>query len=200
MSQQMHPGGLASLIVKGRDRTGIVATVSAVLSAHRANIVSLDQYSDDPTGGAFFQRTVFTLDGVSEALPRLQADLDAALADGFELTVSLRDLSVPKRVGILASKSDHCLVDLLWRHRRGELPISVSMVISNHSDTASEVRSFGVPFFHVPSAGPDKSAAEAEHLRLLQGNVDFIVLARYMQILSGDFITRMNVPIINIHH
>jgi formyltetrahydrofolate deformylase len=74
------------------------------------------------------------------------------------------------------------------------------MVISNHSDTAGEVRSFGVPFFHVPSAGPDKSAAEAEHLRLLQGNVDFIVLARYMQILSGNFITRINVPIINIHH
>ncbi len=107
---------------------------------------------------------------------------------------------MPQRVAIFASRDDHCLLDLLWRHRRGELPISVSMVISNHSDSAGEVRSFGVPFFHVPSACPDKSAAEAEHLRLLQGNVDFIVLARYMQILSGDFITRINVPIINIHH
>ena len=87
MSQLTHPGGLASLIVAGKDRTGIVATVSAVLSAHRANIVSLDQYSEDASGGAFFQRTVFTLDGVSEALPRLQSDLEAALADGFELTV-----------------------------------------------------------------------------------------------------------------
>src|SRR6476620_1962325 len=102
MSQLTHPSGLASLIVKGKDRTGIVATVSAVLSAHRANIVSLDQYSDDPSGGAFFQRTVCTVDGVSEALPRLQADLDAALADGFELSVTLRDLSVPQRVAILA--------------------------------------------------------------------------------------------------
>jgi len=74
------------------------------------------------------------------------------------------------------------------------------MVISNHPDTAAEVRSFGVPFFHVPSMGPDKSAAEAGHLRLLQGNVDFVVLARYMQILSGEFIAKLGVPIINIHH
>ena len=200
MSQLTHPGGLASLIVQGKDRTGIVATVSAVLSAHRANIVSLDQYSDDPSGGAFFQRTVFTLDGVREALPRLQADLEAALADEFELTVTLRDLSVPKRVGILASKSDHCLVDLLWRHRRGELHVDVAMVISNHPDMAEEVRGFGIPYFFVPSAGPDKSAAEAEILRLLKGNVDFVVLARYMQILSGGLIAELGVPIINIHH
>ena len=74
------------------------------------------------------------------------------------------------------------------------------MVISNHPDTAEEVRSFGIPFFHVPSMGADKSAAEAEHLRLLKDNVDFVVLARYMQILSGDFIERVGVPIINIHH
>ena len=200
MSQQTHPGGLVSLIVQGKDRTGIVATVSAVLSSHRANIVSLDQYSDDPSGGAFFQRTVFTLDGVQEVLPRLQADLDAALADGFELTVTLRDMSVPKRVGILASKSEHCLVDLLWRHRRGELDVDVAMVISNHPDMAEEVRGFGIPYFFVPSAGPDKTAAEAEILRLLEGNVDFVVLARYMQILSGGLISQLGVPIINIHH
>ena len=190
----------ASLIVQGKDRPGIVAAVTAVLAGFGANIVSLDQYSDDPQGGAFFQRTVFGLEHLPALLPEVEKKLAETLAAGFELEFRLRDLSVPQRVAIFASRDDHCLLDLLWRHRRGELPISVSMVISNHSDTASEVRSFGVPFFHVPSAGPDKSAAEAEHLRLLQGNVDFIVLARYMQILSGDFITRMNVPIINIHH
>ena len=190
----------ASLIVQGKDRPGIVAAVTAVLAGFGANIVSLDQYSDDPQGGAFFQRTVFGLEHLPALLPEVEKQLAETLAAGFELEFRLRDLSVPQRVAIFASRDDHCLLDLLWRHRRGELPISVSMVISNHSDTAGEVRSFGVPFFHVPSAGPDKSAAEAEHLRLLQGNVDFIVLARYMQILSGDFITRMNVPIINIHH
>ncbi|AEV82984.1 formyltetrahydrofolate deformylase [Actinoplanes sp. SE50] len=190
----------AVLIVHGRDRTGIVAAISAVLGKHDANIVSLDQYSDNPHGGAFFQRTVFALDHLKARLPQVEADLQAKLAEGFDLEYTLRDLSVPKRVAIFASKDDHCLLDLLWRHRRGELPITVSMVISNHADTANEVRFFGVPFFHVPSAGPDKSAAEAQHLQLLQGNVDFIVLARYMQILSGTFIERVGVPIINIHH
>jgi formyltetrahydrofolate deformylase len=195
-----HGTRSASLIVHGKDRTGIVAAVGAVLSGHGANIVSLDQYSDNPHGGAFFQRTVFSLPDLTAALPHIRADFEKLAAKGFELEFELRDLSVPKRVAVFASKADHCLLDLLWRQRRGDLPIAVSMVISNHPDTAEEVRGFGVPFFHVPSAGPDKSAAEAEHLRLLRGNVDFVVLARYMQILSGKFIAEVGVPIINIHH
>jgi formyltetrahydrofolate deformylase len=193
----------AVLVVHGADRTGIVATITAVLSRHDANIVSLDQHSDNPQGGnrTLFQRTVFSLPNLRAALPQIDKDLRQELLAGFDLSYTLRELSVPKRVAIFASREDHCLLDLLWRHRRGELPIDVSMVISNHTDTADEVRSFGIPFFHVPSpAGPDKSAAETEHLRLLAGNVDFIVLARYMQILSGDFIERAGVPIINIHH
>ncbi|MER5508799.1 formyltetrahydrofolate deformylase [Streptomyces sp. NPDC002766] len=192
--------GHASLVVRGKDRPGIVAAVGSVLGERGANIVSLDQYSDDPLGGAFFQRTVFGLDNLRAVLPAVEEDLRKRLAGGFELEFTLRDLAVPKRVAIFASKSDHCLLDLLWRHRRGQLPVTVAMVISNHPDTAEEVRNFGIPFFHVPSAGPDKSAAEAEHVRLLEGNVDFVVLARYMQILSAEFIERVGVPIINIHH
>ncbi|MGW7427123.1 formyltetrahydrofolate deformylase [Streptomyces sp. NPDC054813] len=194
------PAQQASLIVQGADATGIVAAVTSVLSDHGANIVSLDQYSDNPQGGAFFQRTVFGLESLRAALPALRDDLDRRLVDAFGLTYTLRDMSVPKRVAIFASKSDHCLLDLLWRHRQGQLPVAVSMVISNHPDVAEEVRSFGIPFFHVPCQGADKSAAEAEHLRLLKGNIDFVVLARYMQILSGDFIEQVGVPIINIHH
>ncbi|MFK4106176.1 formyltetrahydrofolate deformylase [Streptomyces sp. NPDC019531] len=194
------PAQQASLIVQGADATGIVAAVASVLSDHGANIVSLDQYSDNPQGGAFFQRTVFGLDALRAALPALRADLDRRLVEGLGLSYTLRDLSAPKRVAIFASKSDHCLLDLLWRHRQGQLPVTVAMVISNHPDVAEEVRSFGIPFFHVPCQGADKSAAEAEHLRLLKGNVDFVVLARYMQILSGDFIRDVDVPIINIHH
>ncbi|MER6207336.1 formyltetrahydrofolate deformylase [Streptomyces sp. NPDC001642] len=193
-------GHQASLIVQGADATGIVAAVTSVLGRHGANIVSLDQYSDNPQGGAFFQRTVFGLDSLRAELPGLRADFDKELVKPYGLSYTLRDLSVPKRVAIFASKSDHCLLDLLWRHRQGQLPVSIAMVISNHPDTAEEVRSFGIPFFHVPSMGVDKSAAEAEHLRLLKDNVDFVVLARYMQILSGDFIERVGVPIINIHH
>ncbi|MFF2517213.1 formyltetrahydrofolate deformylase [Streptomyces sp. NPDC058086] len=140
------------------------------------------------------------MDNLKAALPAIESELKVRLAEEFELRFTLRDMPVPKRVAVFASKSDHCLLDLLWRQRQGQLPIRVSMVISNHPDTAEEVRCFGIPFFHVPSTGPDKSAAEAEHLRLLRGNVDFIVLARYMQILLGDFIARVGVPIINIHH
>jgi formyltetrahydrofolate deformylase len=191
----------AVLVVHGKDRTGIVAAITAVLSKHDANIVSLDQHSDDRQGGDFFQRTVFSRPNLKAALPQIDEELQKELVTGFELGYTLRELSVPQRVAIFASREDHCLLDLLWRNRRGELSINVAMVISNHTDTADEVRSFGIPFFHVPSpAGPDKSAAEAEHLRLLSGNVDFIVLARYMQILSGEFVARVGVPIINIHH
>lgn len=189
----------ASLIVTGRDQPGIVAAVTSVLARHGANIVALDQHSD-PGDGAFFQRTVFGLGDLKAAMPQLDTDLAGVLADGFDLRFQLRDRSIPKRMAIFASRSDHCLLDLLWRHRRGQLPVTVPMVISNHPDTAEEVRRFGVPFFHVPCAGPDKSGAEAEQLRLLTGNVDFVVLARYMQILSPAFIGRLGVPIINIHH
>ncbi len=209
------PENHASLIVQGKDRTGIVAAVTSTLTSFGANIVSLDQYTDDPQGGDFFQRTVFSLAGLKAVLPEIEKELRKQLEKEFELEFRLRDMSVPKRVAIFASRSDHCLLGLLWRHRRGELPVAVSMVISNHPDAATEVRNFGVPFVHVPSAGEDtiqaggsggssprggRAAAEAEHLRLLQGNVDFIVLARYMQILSGDFIAKIGVPIINIHH
>jgi len=192
----------AVLVVHGEDRTGIVAAITAVLSSHDANIVSLDQHSESRPEGdrTLFQRTVFSRPNLKGALPQIDKELQQELA-GFDLAYTLRELSAPQRVAIFASREDHCLLDLLWRHRRGELPITVSMVISNHTDTADEVRSFGIPFFHVPSpAGPDKSVAEAEHLRLLTGNVDFIVLARYMQILSGHFVEQVGVPIINIHH
>lgn len=141
----------ASLIVQGEDRTGIVSAVSAVLSGHGANIVSLDQYSDDPQGGAFYQRTVFSLDDLKAVLPTIERDLETELGKGFNLGFTLRDMSVPKRVAIFASKEDHCLLDLLWRHRRGQLPVTISMVVSNHTDTAEEVRAFGIPFVHVPT-------------------------------------------------
>ena len=167
----------ASLVVHGDDRRGIVAAVAAVLTKHQANIVSLDQYSDDPEGGAFFQRTVIHVPDLQAVLPALEEDLAETAGTGLGLEWRLRDLSVPLRVAILASKSDHCLLDLLWRQRRGELPITVPMVISNHTDVAEDVRFFGIPFFHVPSApGKDKSESESQIAKLLAENVDVVVL------------------------
>jgi formyltetrahydrofolate deformylase len=189
----------ACLIIQGPDQPGIVAAVSALITRNQGNIVSLDQYSDDPTGGAFFQRVVFHRKDLPAAMPEIEADLDDTIAP-LGLQWRLTDQSIPKRMAILVSTSDHCLLELLWRHRRGELPVTIPMVISNHTNTAEDVRSFGIPFFHVPSQGPDKSAAEAEIVKLLTGNVDFVVLARYMQILSDTFLERVGVPVINIHH
>jgi formyltetrahydrofolate deformylase len=191
----------ACLIVHGSDKPGIVAAVSALIARNEGNIVSFDQYSDNPEGGAYFQRVVFHRPDFAAAKPAIETDLARTLGDGFDLEWSLTDQSVPKRMAILASKQDHCLLDLLWRHRRGDLPVAIPMVVSNHTTSAEDVRSFGVPFFHVPSvAGPDKTASEARILELLVGNVDFVVLARYMQILSPQFLERLGVPVINIHH
>lgn len=189
----------ACLIVHGPDQPGIVAAVTALITRNKGNIIALDQYSDDANGGDFFQRVVFHRPDLTAAMRDIEADLAQTVGPlGLEWT--LTDQSIPKRMAILASTSDHCLLELLWRHRRGELPVTIPMVISNHTNTAEDVRSFGVPFFHVPSQGTDKSAAEAEIVKLLAGNVDFIVLARYMQILSPDFLAGVGVPVINIHH
>jgi formyltetrahydrofolate deformylase len=110
------------------------------------------------------------------------------------------DPGVPKRAAIMVSRYDHCLLDLLWRARRGELDLDVDLVISNHADLAGDVRSFGVPFVHVPVTRETKAEAERRQIELLAGNVDLVVLARYMQILSADFLDAIGAPVINIHH
>ncbi|OYN93564.1 formyltetrahydrofolate deformylase [Enemella evansiae] len=194
------PPDHASLIVHGPDRPGIVAAVTSELTGLGANIVSLAQHTDDPEGGNFFQRVVFELPGLTARMPELRDTMEKTVGTGLGLQWRVRDLSVPLRVGILASKSDHCLLDLLWRQRRGELPILVPMVISNHQDVAEDVRFLGIPFFHVPSAGEDREGPEREMLKLLVGNVDFVVLARYMRVLSPTFLEEVGVPVINIHH
>ncbi len=189
----------ACLTVHGPDQPGLVAAVTQLITRNSGNIVSLDQYSCDPEGGDFFQRVVFHRADLQAAIPDIEADLAKTLAS-YGMNWRLADQSKPKRMAVLASTSDHCLLDLLWRHRRGELPVNIPMVISNHTNVAADVRSFGIPFFHVHSQGADKSAAEARILELLKGNVDFIVLARYMQIISEDFLDKIGVPVINIHH
>ncbi len=194
-----HLTNVGRLLVEGADRAGIVATVSSALARHGANILSLNQYSSGPDGGHFFQRTVFELADFATARWPLEAELATEIQDRLGMSWHLYSAARPKRVAILASKSDHCLLDLLWRHRRGELPMDVAMVISNHPDLADDVRQFGVPYLHIP-VGRDKGPAEQEQLRALQGNVDVVILARYMQILSGEFINAVGVPIINIHH
>ncbi|MGN8026759.1 formyltetrahydrofolate deformylase [Microbacterium sp. 22242] len=191
----------ARLLIACDDQPGIVAAVAGVLAAHEANIISLDQHSTDAAGGRFFQRTVIHRDGLAADRPALEADL-AAIAERFGMEWSLHDAAKRKRVAIFVSKYDHCLMELLWRTQRGQLDIDITMVVSNHPDLAEAARGFGVPFVHIPSgSGPDaKAEMERRQLELLQGNVDLVVLARYMQILTDEFIRDLGAPVINIHH
>jgi formyltetrahydrofolate deformylase len=190
---------LGRLIVQGADRPGIVASVSRVLTEHGANIVALAQSSSDPSGGRFFQRTVFHLPDLSTKLDVLRDALSARLGE-LGLDFRLVEAARRKRVAIFVSKADHCLLDLLWRQRRGELAMTVPIVVSNHTDLEGDVRQFGVPFFHVPVTRDERAGAEREQLKLLAGAVDLVILARYMQILSRAFLDELAVPVINIHH
>ena len=188
------------LLLRCADRPGLVAAVSSFLAKAGANIVSLDQHATEQTGGTFMQRTIFHLPGLTAARDGLESEFADDVASRFEMDFRLTEAAKPKRVAILASKEDHCLLDLLWRNRRGELDMSVSMVISNHPDLAEQVRPFGVPFIHVPATKDNRADAEARQLDLLRGNVDLVVLARYMQILTQDFLAAVDCPLINIHH
>ena len=190
---------LTRLLVSCRDRPGIVAEVSGFLRDQGANIVENSQYSTDPAAGLFLQRTVFEWGG-GDAAAKLGPAFASQVADPLEMEWRLEDAQRRKRTAIFVSRHDHCLLDLLWRARRGELPIEVGLVVSNHPDVAADVAAFGIPFEHVPVTPQTKPQAEARQLALLGGGYDLVVLARYMQILSGEFLAAAGVPIINIHH
>jgi formyltetrahydrofolate deformylase len=187
----------ARLLISCPDRHGIVAAVSGFLAARGANIVSSDQHSTDPEGGAFFMRMAFTIDALGKDFVAAFAE---EVADRFSMDWRVDDAARPKRVAVLVSREDHCLLDLLWRWRRRELHCDIGLVISNHLDSASDVATFGVRYEHVPVVKGEKPAAEATMLELLSGQFDLVVLARYMQILSGDFLRGVGCPVINIHH
>jgi formyltetrahydrofolate deformylase len=188
------------LLIQCPDRPGIVSAISTFLTKAAANIVTLDQHATEEEGGMFFQRTEFRLPGLPAARDELERAFAAEVADEFGMEYRLTEAAKPKRVAILVSKADHCVVDLLWRHRRGELDMNAVMVISNHPDLAEEVRPFGVPYFHVPATRDNRTEAEQRILQLLAGNVDLVVLARYMQIITPEFLDSVSCPLINIHH
>jgi formyltetrahydrofolate deformylase len=204
LTQQVKPttasASIGRLLIQCDDRPGIVNAVSELLAQFGANIVSLDQYSTDPLDGRFFQRTEFYLENFEARIEELRAAVQAQIGTPFDAEWTLSSAAKAKRVAIMVSKTDHCVLDLLWRQRRGDLPIDVVMVISNHPDLAESVRSFNIPFIHVPVENGDKASAEKVHLELLGGNVDLVVLARYMQIISETFLEKVGVPVINIHH
>jgi formyltetrahydrofolate deformylase len=189
---------LVRLVVQCRDRPGIVAAVARFLADRGANITSSAQHSTDPEGGWFFLRLEFDLP--SGEVEALRDAFGTEVAGPFGMEWRLARADERQRIALLASREEHCLLDLLWRRRRGELAVDVALVISNHPDHRADVEAFGVPYELVPVERGRKAEAEERMLELLAGRVDLVVLARYMQILSGDFLDRVGVPIINIHH
>ena len=190
----------ARLLVSCPDGHGIVAAVAGLLSELGANIVASDQHSTDPEGGRFFLRMEFHLAGLDAARAVLERRFGEEIAARFEMDWRLSYPAEAKRVALFVSRRDHCLLDLLWRWRRGDLPCEMACVVSNNPDCAEAVAAFGVPFHHVPVAQGSKAEAEARMLELLDGQVELVGLARYMQILSDGFLDRVGVPVINIHH
>ena len=196
------PAPITRVLISCPDQPGIVAAASRFLTEAGANIVHSDQHTTDPRGGTFYMRMEFDLALSRDARAELETRFARDVAEPLEMEWRMSDASVRKRVAIFVSREDHCLLDLLWRRRRGELPIEVPLVASNHADLRDAVESFGLRFEHVPVAPDAKSAAERRLLELLRETqpIDVVVLARYMQVLSGDFLEELGAPVINIHH
>jgi formyltetrahydrofolate deformylase len=196
----MSRSNVARLLVSCRDREGIIATLSEALRDIGANIITSDQFSSDPYGGSFSLRMEFYVpDDPEERLTKLEARL-AEIGSVLHLDYRLIDARRRKRVALFVSRYDHCLLDLLWRWRRDELDMDVVAVVSNHADLQEEVARFGVPYHHIPVTKETKAEAEQAEIDLLAGEVELVVMARYMQVLSADFLERIDCPVINIHH
>jgi formyltetrahydrofolate deformylase len=185
------------LLLACPDRPGLIARVSGFLADAGLNIVDADQHST--AEGRFFMRMVF--DPVPETeREELQRRFREELAESYEMEHRFAESDARKRAAIMVSREDHCLSDLLWRWRSGELECELTAVISNHPDHAEQVAAVGLPFHHVPVVSDGKAEAERRILELLGDDLDLLILARYMQVLSEDLLTELGAAAINIHH
>jgi formyltetrahydrofolate deformylase len=195
----LSPPQTATLLVSCPDRKGLVAALAQLLYGHGANILDADQHSD-PLQNQFFQRIRFDLAGMhTDRIALEHAVGEVAQRFGMKWRISYADHV--KRVAIFVSKYDHCLYDLLLRHRAGELECDIPLIVGNHPDLESVAAQFSVPFHHYPIADASKLEQEGRERELLdESRIDVIVLARYMQILSPSFVRHFEGRILNIHH
>ncbi|HET6437777.1 MAG TPA: formyltetrahydrofolate deformylase [Anaeromyxobacter sp.] len=189
----------AILLVRCPDRPGLVAAISSFLFRHGANIIDFDQHTSEDQGGIYFTRLEFQTEGIDLPLSDLEKAFEFDVARPCQMWWKLTLADERKRVAILVSRHDHVLLELLWAWRRGELRAEVNVVLSNHPDLEPAVASFGVPFVHVPNSAQIRAQAEARMAETM-GAVDLVVLARYMQLVSPEFVARWRERIINIHH
>jgi formyltetrahydrofolate deformylase len=193
------PRSTARLLIYCPDRRGIIAAVTGFIARHSGNILDLDQHTDSQHH-EFFMRVEIDRHGFGLD-ERNFADAWSSLADEYAMRWHVHWGDRVKRMAILVSREGHCLNDLLWRHRTGELPVEIPFVVGNHLDLERDVAALGITFHHIPVTAESKPHAETKLSELLRGaDVDLIVLARYMQILSPEFVNRFPERIINIHH
>jgi formyltetrahydrofolate deformylase len=194
--QTAGAGETTRLLLACPDRPGLIATISGFLAEAGLNIVDVDQHST--AAGRFFMRMVFDSPR-DEDRGALEDRFVREVATPFEIDYGFSESTTAKRVAVMVSREDHCLSDLLWRWRNGHLGGEIVTVISNHEDLRGEVETVGLPFHHVPISRETREEAERAALELID-DVDLLVLARYMQILSPGFLTAVGAPAINIHH
>ena len=195
----MTTANTARLLITCEDKPGIVQAVSSFLYHQGANITALDQYATEAQGGRYFMRVEFELDSLQSRKENITQTFAANVAERYEMQWRLALVSDVKKVGVLVSKVDHALLELLWRHARDGLPCEITKVVSTHEDLRESVENFGIPFEVVPVNKDNKREAYAKIDELMQGN-DLLVLARYMQILDEDFVAKWEMKVINIHH
>ena len=190
---------VATLLVQCPDRKGLIAALAQLLYDHGANILQAQQHTES-SEQMFFQRIRFDMAELDISRQALQ-DLLSIECERYKMRWRISYSDRPKRLAIFVSKFEHCLHDLLLRHRLGEFDCELAMVISNHPDLEPVASQFGVPFHVFPITSETKAEQEKKEISFLeQEKVDLIVLARYMQILSNWFVSRFPERIINIHH
>jgi formyltetrahydrofolate deformylase len=187
------------LLINCKDRKGIVARVSGFIHDFGGNILDSDHHTDEETND-FLMRMEFSTEGLQIPADDIPAAF-ASIAKVFDMRYEVHPTSRRTRVGIMVSKQDHCLADLLQRHKRDELHIDIPVILSNHDTCSSWADLFKIPFSVYPVTKDTKPQQELEILSVLKSQrVELVVMARYMQILSGHFLSSVGCPVINIHH
>ncbi|WP_299889256.1 formyltetrahydrofolate deformylase [uncultured Lacinutrix sp.] len=187
-----------TILINCKDQSGIIANVTNFIANNNGNIVYIDQHVDREQN-IFFMR--LESEFYSFSMKTFKANFKSVLAEKFDMKWRIYDAENKPKMALFVSKYDHCLYDILGRYSSGELHVNIPFIVSNHNDLKSIADNFNIPFYHIPVTRETKTAAENAQLKLLKEHqIDFIVLARYMQIISGNLIEEYPNKIINIHH
>lgn len=191
----------ARLLINCADQPGIVAAVSKFLYEHDANILESSQYSTNPqASGEFFMRIEFEIKNLQDNIKKLEEDFKE-IESKFQMEATFKYVKSVKKMAIFVSKEPHCLLELLWEWQSGDLMADIKLVISNHEVARELVEPLGIPFHYIPANKDIRKQVEEQQIKLLKEHeIDLIVLARYMQILTPEFVEEFKNQIINIHH